>query len=214
VPDKEKRVLRQRPRDSAAQSAHAATHLHADLSGLDIAVALRRDADGELLVRELQRTRARVRHCWPPPERLPEDADVIFMDLIPEMAARIPWIPGDANGALVVVAPHGMPPDLDLLKKSAADAILHRPIAAHAVAASLVQAVTMFSYCQRLRGRIEKLDETLRSFRSVERAKSIIMHRNQMDENAAYEFLRKRAMDRRTSINAVAAAIIDAHEIL
>jgi AmiR/NasT family two-component response regulator len=190
------------------------SHLRGDLSRLDIVVALRRDTDGEVLVRELQRTRARVRHCWPIPERLPEEADVIFVDLAPEMVACVPWVPGEPKGALVVVSPHGMPPDLDLIRKSAADSILHRPVAAHAVAACLVQAVTMFNYCQRLRGRIEKLDETLRSFRSVERAKAIIMHRNQLDENAAYQFLRTRAMDRRMSINAVAAAIIDACEIL
>lgn len=210
----DKRTPRRRPETPAACPAQATTDLSVDLARLDIVVALRRDADGEVLIRELQRTRARVRHCWPVPERLPEDTDVIFLELASETVARIPWVLGEPKAALVVVAPTAAPPDLGLLKRSAADAIMHRPIAVHAVAACLVQAVTTYAYCQRLRGRIEKLDDTLRSFRSVERAKAIIMRRNRIDESAAYQFLRRQAMDRRTSINAVAAAIIDAHEIL
>jgi AmiR/NasT family two-component response regulator len=79
---------------------------------------------------------------------------------------------------------------------------------------ALVLARTRFSYEQRLRGRIDKLDETLRAIRSVERAKAILMSQQRIDEEAAYHFMRRQAMARRVSITAVAAAIVDAHEIL
>ncbi len=213
-PALDKGASRLRLRGSAGHPARPTGDPPTDLSRLDIVVAVRRDADGETLMRELQRTRARVRHCWPVPDRLPEDTDAMFVELAPDTAARVPWVPGEPKAALVAVAPPAAPPDLEVLKRLAADGILHRPIGPHAVAACLVQALGTFGYCQRLRGRIAKLDETLRSFRSVERAKAIIMRRNRMHESEAYQFLRRQAMDRRTSISAVAAAIIDAHEIL
>ena len=77
-----------------------------------------------------------------------------------------------------------------------------------------MQAHSAFAYGDRLRSRIAKLDETLRAFRSVERAKAILMKRNQMREDDAYQHLRRQAMDRHATISSVAAAIIEAHEIL
>lgn len=188
--------------------------LPSEISGLDIVVATRRDEHGELLVRELQRTRSRVRHEWPAPERMPEDADVLFCDLAPGLPGRLPWVPGEPKAALVVIIPVVPPPDLDLLRNCAADAVLHRPFTSHAVLVALVQARSRFGYEQRLRWRVDKLDETLRSIRAVERAKAILVSTRNMREEEAYHFLRRQAMDRRLSISAVAAAIVDSHEIL
>jgi AmiR/NasT family two-component response regulator len=63
-------------------------------------------------------------------------------------------------------------------------------------------------------GRIDKLDENLRNMRSVERAKSIIMLRNNVNEEEAYQFLRRQAMTKRVSIGAIANAIVDSQELL
>ncbi len=184
-----------------------------ELARLDLVAAVPRDEDGEALLRELQRTRARVRHFWPLPDRLPEDTDVLFCGLERSLPARIPWVPGESTAALVVVMPQGMP-DLDLLKACAADAVLHRPFTTAAVQTALFQAHGNFTYGARLRGRIDKLDETLRGIRSVERAKAILMDRDKLREEEAYHFLRRQAMDRHVPISAIASAIIDAHELL
>lgn len=188
--------------------------LPAEIGSLDIVVASRRDEGGDLLVRELQRTRARVRHVWPVPDHLPEDTDVIFVDLAPGLANRIAWLPGEPKAALVLTIPAVPPPDLELLRNCAPDAVLHRPFTTHAVLTSLMLARTHFAYQQRLRGRIEKLDETLRAIRSVERAKTILMAKENMREDEAYHFMRRQAMTRRVSLSAVAAAIVDSHEVL
>lgn len=185
----------------------------AELATLDIVVAARRDEDGEQMIRDLQRTRARIRHLWPVPERLPEDTDVLFCDLAPGLPDRIPWVPGEPKAALVAVIPRSPPPDLALLANAAPDAVLHKPFAPNAVVTSLLIARNQFRYGQRLRGRIEKLDETLRTMRSVERAKAIIMSTRGLREDEAYHFLRRQAMARRVPISAVAAAIVDSHEI-
>ena len=186
-----------------------------EASDLDIAVLTERDASGATLIRELQRTRSRVRHLWPAPDPLPADTDVIFCDLAPGLPARLPWLPGEPKAALVLlVPPPAEPLDLDLLRKCAPEAVLHRPFAAPAILASLVLARSRFAYERRLRGRIERLDATLRAMRSVERAKAILMGARKMAEDEAYRFLRTQAMRRGVPIGAVAAAIVDAHELI
>jgi AmiR/NasT family two-component response regulator len=183
-------------------------------AGLDIIAVAAHDDDGDFLLRELVRTRARVRRVWPLPNRLPEEVDVIVCDLVPGLLQVIPWLPGEPKAALVGIMPTVGPPDLLLLRNCTPDAVLHRPFTAQAILTSLALARDHFLYQKRLRTRIEKLDETLRGFRSVEQAKTILMHTRRMDEDAAYRFIRTQAMNRRVSISAVAAAIIDSNEVL
>jgi AmiR/NasT family two-component response regulator len=188
--------------------------LRAEFAKLDALVAVPRDDDGEFLVRELQRARARVRHVWPLPDRLPEDTDIIFCALEPGLPERIPWVPGEPKAALTVVVAPGAAPDLGLLVNSAPDAVLHRPITSNGVLVSLALARSHFTYDRRLRWRINKLDESLRGMRAVERAKEILMRTRQMCEEEAYRFIRGQAMRRRAPISVVAAAIVDSHDIL
>jgi AmiR/NasT family two-component response regulator len=202
------------PREHAPRTAGRTGGLPVEVVDLDIVVAARRDETTEPLIRALQRARARVRQLWPLPDILPGDTDVLVCELAPGLPNRVPWIPGEPKAALVVMIPGAPPPDLELLRNCAPDAVIHRPYVAEAVMTALVLARTRFAYEQRLRGRIEKLDETLRAIRSVERAKAILMSQQRIDEEAAYHFMRRQAMARRVSITAVAAAIVDAHEIL
>jgi AmiR/NasT family two-component response regulator len=186
----------------------------AEISSLEIVVAVPRDEEGDMLARELLRTRSGVRRLWPLPPRLPDGVDVMFCELTPELPQCLPWVPGQPLAALVVVTPAVQMPPLKLLRNCAPHAVLHRPFTTGTVLTSLAIARAQFLYEQRLRGRIDKLDETLRSFRSVERAKNILMEKRNLDEEAAYHFMRRQAMSQRVSVGAVAAAIIDSHDIL
>ncbi len=188
--------------------------LPSEIADIDIVVATARDSSGETLIRDLQRTRNRVRHVWPVPDTLPTDTDVIFCDLVPDLPSRLPWLPGEPRAALVALLAPGMGIDLDLLRKTAPEAVLHRPFSTAAVLSSLLLARSRFAYERRLRGRLEKLDGTLRSIRSVERAKTILMNVRKMAEEEAYSYLRTQAMERRVSVGAIAAAIIDADELI
>jgi AmiR/NasT family two-component response regulator len=185
-----------------------------ELARLDIAVAVPPDEEGTFLVRELRRTRASVRHLWPAPETLPDTADVIFAELAPELSARLPWVPGGARSALVGILPAQFTGDLDILRTSAIDAVLHRPLTARAVVASLVMAWTRFGYERRLRQRIAKLEETLRATRLVERAKAILIAKRNLNEDDAYRFMQRQAMERRVSIAVIASAIVDSQAML
>ena len=182
------------------------------LAALDIVVAVARDESGQGLLRELQRTRARVRHLWPLAEPLPEDCDVVFCEASAEVARLVPWPPGQPTAALVmVVSPNT---DLDVLRRATPDAVLHRPFSAQAVLTGLMVAHANFTYASRLRQRIQKLDETSRTIRSVERAKTMLMQARKMREEEAYRFIRNQAMTRRISIGAFASAIVESGDAL
>ena len=74
----------------------------ADLSAVVVAPI---DDQTNLLMRELQRFRMRVRQVWPMPESVPGDADMVYCEYCTDLARRLPWIPGDARSALVVIVP-------------------------------------------------------------------------------------------------------------
>jgi AmiR/NasT family two-component response regulator len=183
----------------------------ADLTAVIVAPL---DDHTNLLLRELQRFRMCVRQVWPMPESVPGDADVVYCEYSPDLARRLPWIPGDARSALVVIVPQTETIRAEALTHATPNAVLARPFTANAVLCSLVLARSQFSYERRLRSKIEKLDENLRSMRTVERAKAILMATRQMPETEAYRFIRQQAMDRRVSASVVAAVIVDSFELL
>ena len=185
-----------------------------DISALDIIVAVPPDQHGDMLARELSRTRGSVRRIWPLPDRLPASAGVMFCELAPELPQCMPWVPGKPLAALVVVVNAIGAPQLKLLRDCAPLSASRRTVSGATVLTSLAVGRAQFLYEQRLRARIDKLDETLRSFRSVERAKGILMDKRRLDEEQAYHFIRRQAMSQRVSVAAVAAAIIDSNDIL
>ncbi len=138
----------------------------------------------------------------------------MFCELTPELPQCLPWVPGQPAAALVVVTSAMQAPPLKLLRDCTPHAVLHRPFTGATVLTSLAIARAQFLYEQRLRTRIDKLDETLRSFRSVERAKGILKEKRNLSEEEAYHFMRRQAMSQRVSVGAVAAAIVDSHDII
>lgn len=181
---------------------------------LKVAVIVARDDDGERLIRELQKLRCVVHHEWPMPPQIPAQFDAIFCALSDDLPQRLPWIPGEPASALIVVDRGEGALDLTLLHNCAPHATLTYPSTARAVQSSLAVGRSHFLYERRLRGRIEKLDENLRTMRSVERAKSLLIRMRNVTEEEAYNYLRRQAMERRVTIGAVASAIVDSYDLL
>jgi AmiR/NasT family two-component response regulator len=204
------RTQRATPSQRGARPAQASFPF-ADMS---IAVITDRDRDGDAFIRELQKLRANPHHIWPAPPHLPLGFDAIFCDLVEDLPRRVPWLPGEPEAALIVMLKKQAAFRPDLIRDCAAHGVLVLPAEPLSVQCTLALARDHFRYEQRLRGRIDKLDENLRNMRSVERAKSIVMHKNKLSEEEAYQFLRRQAMSRRVSIGAVANAIVDSQELL
>ncbi|WP_416799267.1 ANTAR domain-containing response regulator [Ciceribacter azotifigens] len=179
-----------------------------------VAVIVERDDNGEFLIRELQRQRVAVRHIWPKPAQIPLQYDAIFCQLSDDLPQRIPWVPGEPSSALILVDDGKAPLNLKLIHNCAAHGLLHYPATSRMIQSVLMLGREHFQYERRLRGRIDKLDENLRTMRLVERAKALLIRLKNLSEEEAYNFLRKQAMEKRVTIGAVAAAVIDSHELL
>lgn len=196
---------------SAKQSRRSIRH---ELEGLSIVVCVPRDEQCDLLLRDLQQLRVQTRHLWPLPATIPSDADVIFCEYCPDLVSRLPWLPGSSRTALVVVLPQIEHVDIDALSNATPNSILARPLTHNAIFASLALAHSQFLYERRLQAKVERLEDNLRSMRSVERGKSILMTTRKMSDEDAYSFIRRQAMDRRVQVSVIADAIIDSFELI
>jgi AmiR/NasT family two-component response regulator len=185
-----------------------------DFGHLNIAVLAENSPGVETLIRELQRTRARVSHIWPPPASYPIDYDVILSELVEDLPGRLPWTPGEPSCALIVLLNDDRPLNAPMLRNCTPHGFVSLPVRPNDLVAALVIGLSQFQYEKRLRSRIDKLDDYIRAIRSVERAKNVIMSRKQLNEDEAYHFLRRQAMARRISIGELALAIVDTDEML
>lgn len=167
----------------------------------------------ESLFRHLQRTRATVRHVWPPPERIGEDADLVLCEYDPGLANRLSWMPGEPRAALIVLLPQVGRVDLRGLRVVCPDAVLQRPWLPQAIDVALVLALDHFSYGERLRQRIQRMDENIHAMRTIELAKHQIMEKNGVGDAEAFRILRTMAMQRRATVAAIAARLVDSIDI-
>jgi AmiR/NasT family two-component response regulator len=186
------------------------TALSEQLSRLTIVLACEMDGEGVKLLRHLQRTRATVRHVWPLPRLLGENADIVLVEYGKGLPQRLAWDPGEASAALVVLLPQSGQFDLGELRRSLPDAVLHRPFQPAAIDVALTLALDHFSYAKRQRLRIARLDENIKALRDIEKAKRIIMTQKSLGENDAYRVLRDMAMERRVTVAELSEKLIDA----
>ena len=82
------------------------------------------------------------------------------------------------------------------------------------IMSSLVLARALGSYHARLEAKINKLEETLRARRDVEKAIRILMELKNIEESDAYRLLRDQAQAKRLPIGQIAANIVSLHETL
>jgi two-component system, response regulator / RNA-binding antiterminator len=179
------------------------------LARLTITLICEQDEQGHFLTRELQRTRARVNIRWPIPDRIGENTDIVVCEFIPDLSGRFAWAPGEATAATIVLLSQGGRYDLRSLRSAVPDSIIHRPYTASAISTALSIGWDHFTFNRRQKGRIDRLDENIRSMRDIERAKQMIMTKKSMNERNAFGLLRSMAMERRQTIAALATSLVD-----
>jgi len=183
------------------------------LARMDVVLHCDVNGEGQMLLRHLQRTRATVQHQWPAPERVGETADLVLCEYEASLARRLAWAPGEATAALIVLLPQESRIDLDALRAACPDAVLHRPYQAQAIDVALMSALDHFGFGKRARLRIERMSENIHAMREIERAKHILMAKHQVSEAKAFELLRGLAMQRRVTVAAIAAKLVDSIDI-
>ena len=185
-----------------------------DFHQLRIIVIHPRDHDGEFLLRNLQRLRCQVDLLWPPPDKIGAAVDITFCLLQADTYALCCELMHTRQTAIAAIVDPANPRAPQLLAAVGPQVVLTKPFDATAILTNVVVAYKNSKYLKRLLNKIAKLEETLRSIRTVERAKLILMQARNIDESEAYAFLRDQAMKKRISIGSVASVVVESGNIL
>ena len=185
-----------------------------DLRGIEVAVVHPPGPDCNVLVDQLKRIGCRVKSLWPCPVAAPTEALVIFLYVPAEPHAAASWSAADCGAAVIALVDYENPTVLKGLLEANAHAVISKPFRPTGVLSTLVLARSVHGYEQRLLNKVNKLEETLRSRRVIERAVKLLAERRGVNDVEAYDHIRRQATNKRVSIVEVASMILNASDVL
>jgi two-component system, response regulator PdtaR len=94
-------------------------------------------------------------------------------------------------------------------RDAGAMAYLVKPFAKHDLVPAIELAVSRFSELQALEDEVKGLNERLETRKVIERAKGLLMTNQGLTEPEAFRWIQRTAMDRRTTMKAVAEAVVE-----
>lgn len=97
---------------------------------------------------------------------------------------------------------------LDLLDSSSSLFVCPKPLSRELMVYSVEMALVNFKRISILNKKLKEISSNFETRKVVERAKGILMEREKISENDAYSKMRKKSMDSRMSLRAVAQEII------
>jgi two-component system, response regulator PdtaR len=98
---------------------------------------------------------------------------------------------------------------IEQARDAGAMAYLVKPFARHELVPAIELAVSRFAEKRALEDEVATLTDRLETRKVVDRAKGMLMTRQNMSEPEAFRWIQRTAMDRRTTMKAVAEAIVD-----
>ena len=98
---------------------------------------------------------------------------------------------------------------IEQARDAGAMAYLVKPFARHELVPAIELAVSRFAEKRALEDEVATLSERLETRKIVDRAKGLLMTRQQMTEPEAFRWIQRTAMDRRTTMKAVAEAVVE-----
>jgi AmiR/NasT family two-component response regulator len=185
-----------------------------DLRGARVLVVHPRDSEGDALIDQLKRIGCNVRGVWPAPAAIPHDIDTVFQLIETSEDAVFPEGSNDHPLTFVAIVDYENPTILKHLLDSNAHGVVNKPIRPFGILSSLVLARSLRGYTRRLEGKVQKLEETLKARRDVDKAVKILMGLKKIGEVEAYELIRAQATQKRVAMAEIAIAIISAQETL
>jgi len=185
-----------------------------DLRGARVLVIHPRDAEGEALIDQLRRIGCNVKGVWPPPLTIPHDIDTVFQLVETSEDTVFPASSNEHPLTVVAIVDYENPTILKRLLDSNAHGVVNKPIRSFGILSSLVLARSLRGYTRRLEGKVQKLEETLKARRDVDKAVKILVGLKKVGEFEAYELIRQQATQRRLAMADIAVSIINAQETL
>ena len=101
---------------------------------------------------------------------------------------------------------------IDKARRAGAMAYLVKPFQKHDLLPAIQIAAGRFKDLQGLEDQVGDLTDQLEARKVVERAKGLLQEHEQMSEPAAFRWLQKTAMERRLSMKAVAAQVVERYQ--
>ena len=185
-----------------------------DLRRARVLVVHPRDEDGDTLVAHLKRLGCEVRATWPLPSVLPPDVDTLFLLVDEVQTEHALQITEQQQAAIIAVVTYESPTILQAIIDLNAHGVISKPLRPLGILTQFALARYRQSYEKRLAGKVQKLEDTLKGRRLVDRAVAALRTMNGLDEEAAYKLLRDQATSKRVPIAAVAESILAAQETM
>jgi AmiR/NasT family two-component response regulator len=186
-----------------------------NLRTLKVAVLHPDDADGRQLIQQLQRIGCQVQAFWPPLPALPEGTDAVFLAVRPDsIDMGFDWLKSESGPTVIAVTTYENPTIVEAVLHVGAKAVLPSPVRSVGLLSSLVVARQIHDDLKAQAKRLQKLESKLLGARRIEEAKGILMRTRQISEAAAYDLIREQAMSKRVTTEDIAAAIVNANEVL
>ena len=188
-----------------------------DLRELRVQVIHPPDEQGKSLVDHLKRIGCIVEAAWPIPNAPSEQADILMLAVdfhARDEIRRLLRSHGDNAAALIAIVDYENPSTLQLVLESRALAVTEKPIRPFGLLTNIILARALWLERRRTRQQVEKLEAKLSGQHKIQRAKGILMQTQKMNEDEAHTTIRKQAMAKRTSMEEIALAIINANDLL
>ena len=186
-----------------------------NLRSLRVMVFHPSDHDGEEIIRQLQRIGCQVKAFWPPLDKLPEDVDLVFLAVRPEVIDQdYSWLKSEHTPPLIAVVNYENPTVVEAVIRVDAHGVLASPVKSFGLLTSMVVARQLAAKEREQAKQIERYEQRLSGIRRLAKAKGILMQTRGISEDQAYEIIRDQAMSKRVTTEEIATAIINANEIL
>lgn len=185
-----------------------------DLRRARVLVVHPRDEDGDALIAHLKRLGCEVRAIWPLPPTLPPGIDTVFLQIEDLPLEHALEIIDKQQPAVIAIGTYESPTALQAIIDLNAHGVISKPLRPLGILTQFALARYRHSYERRLAGKVQKLEETLKGRRLVDRAVSALRSMKGIDEEAAYRLLRDQATSKRISLVAIAESVIAAEETM
>ena len=187
-----------------------------DLRSLTILIVYPKSTEGEELWEHLTRIGCQIQTCWPPPKEIPKNIDVVFLFVRPivEGEYTFNWNTENPPAVLIGIVDYENPSMLEKILSLQAQAVIGLPLKPFGILANIMLSVTNHRREIKISDRLARVNSKMKAYRDIDKAKLFLMNSRDITEDSAYEFIREQAMNKRTTIEAMALAIINASELL
>ena len=187
-----------------------------DLRGLRIEVMHPPDIEGVNLVDHLRRIGCVPTTVWPLPDEVGVASDIVVLAIDHDSRGKLRRLFRDQDRlpTVIGVVEYENPSILQLVLEIGAHAVIERPVRPFGLLTQLVIARSLWQQQQGIRQQLQKVERKLAGIQKIQRARLILMASQGMTEEEAYQTIRRQAMSKRMSLEDMAAAIINAHDLL